>query len=215
MSITSYSELKTAAANWMARDDLTDRIPEFIALSEVRFNRRLNIRQMEQRSTTTIDTASTDPKFITLPSDFQSMRRVCLSNVTGKPTIEYLTPTALYEMRLGTFGDNTGQPAFFSIVGTEIELLPVPDQDYIVEMVYRKVIPALSDSNPSNWLLALAPDAYLAGVLVEAFMFTRDEQRATLWEQRYSAALDDLTSLNFTSDYNAGPISVMSVGVTP
>jgi len=215
MAITSYSELKTAVANWLARSDLTDRIPEFIAIAEAKFNRRLDVRQMEQRSTATINTTSTDPQFISLPSDFQSMRRVCLSSVTGKPTIEYLTPSALYQMRFGTFADNTGQPAFFTLIGSNIELLPVPDQNYTIEMVYRQVIPALSDSNTSNWLLAMAPDAYLYGALLEAAIFTQNDERVPLWAQAYKSVIDDLTSLNFTSAYNAGPISVMPVGITP
>jgi hypothetical protein len=215
MAITSYSELKAAVANWLARPDLTDRIPEFIALTEAKFNRRLDVRQMEQRSTATIDTTSTDPQFISLPTDFQSMRRVCLSSVTGKPTIEYLTPTALYQMRFGTFADNSGQPAFFTIIGSNIELLPVPDQNYTIEMVYRQVIAALSDSNTSNWLLQLAPDAYLYGALLEAAIFTQNDERVPLWAQAYKSVIDDITSLNFTSAYNAGPISVMPVGITP
>ena len=30
MAIGTFAELKTAAANWLDRSDLTDRIPEFI-----------------------------------------------------------------------------------------------------------------------------------------------------------------------------------------
>jgi len=47
MAIGNYSELNTAVANWLNRDDLTDRIPEFIVLAEARFNRVLRIRAME------------------------------------------------------------------------------------------------------------------------------------------------------------------------
>ena len=51
MAISTFAELKTAAANWLDRSDLTDRIPEFIALAEARFNRVLRIRDMETVST--------------------------------------------------------------------------------------------------------------------------------------------------------------------
>jgi len=51
MAISTFAELKTAAANWLDRSDLTDRIPEFIALAEARFNRILRIRDMETVST--------------------------------------------------------------------------------------------------------------------------------------------------------------------
>ena len=47
MAISTYSELQTAVANWLDRDDLTARIPEFIVLAEARYNRELRIRGME------------------------------------------------------------------------------------------------------------------------------------------------------------------------
>ena len=33
MAISTYAELKTAIASWLDREDLTDIIPDFIALS--------------------------------------------------------------------------------------------------------------------------------------------------------------------------------------
>ena len=47
MTISTYSELQTAAGNWLNRSDLTSRLPEFIALAESRFNRILNVPEME------------------------------------------------------------------------------------------------------------------------------------------------------------------------
>jgi hypothetical protein len=45
MAIGTYSELQTAVANWLGRDDLTDRIPEFIDLAEARLSRALEPRE--------------------------------------------------------------------------------------------------------------------------------------------------------------------------
>ena len=59
MAISTYSELQTAAANWLDRSDLSDRIPEFIALAEARFNRILRIRDMETVSTAISTAAGT------------------------------------------------------------------------------------------------------------------------------------------------------------
>ena len=41
MAISTYTELQTAVANWLDRDDMSARIPEFISLTEARFNRIL------------------------------------------------------------------------------------------------------------------------------------------------------------------------------
>lgn len=214
MAISSYSELKSAAANWLARSDLTDRIPEFITLAEAKFNRNLFVPQMEKRVTTTIDTSSTDPEFISLPTDFQTMRRVRLNSVTGKPRLEFMSQTQMDDYRYSI--DNTpAQPVYFSIVNSDIELAPTPSENYTIEMVYRANVPALSDSNTSNWLLSLAPDAYLYGALAEASMFTQNDERVPLWLQAYSGAMENLNLLGGRQAFDAGPSTISLPGVTP
>jgi hypothetical protein len=82
VSISTYTELQTAVANWLARDDLTARIPEFIALAEAKFNRVLLHPRMETRVTLTVDTNLASPEFLDLPTDFQTMRTVRLPDET-------------------------------------------------------------------------------------------------------------------------------------
>jgi hypothetical protein len=101
-TITTYATLVTAVTEYLARDQdttLIARIPTFIQLFEAKMNRSLFVRQMEARSTTTIDTTSTEPEMISLPSDFQSMRRVRLSSVSGKPHLDFKSGTQLDEYR--------------------------------------------------------------------------------------------------------------------
>jgi hypothetical protein len=57
-----------------------------------------------------------------------------------------MTQTQIEDYRYSI--DNvSGQPVYFSIVGTEMELAPTPNDDYDVEIVYRGNIPALTASN--------------------------------------------------------------------
>ena len=48
--LTSYAGLCEAVADYLGRDDMTDRIPTFIALAERRMNRDLRLRVMERRA---------------------------------------------------------------------------------------------------------------------------------------------------------------------
>src|SRR5690349_1570450 len=124
--ITTYTTLQSAVVDYLKRDQdtqLTAAVPGFIQLFEAKMNRELFVRQMEQRSTTTFDTTSSCPEFISLPSDFQSMRRVRLSSVTGKPCLEFKSGTQLDEYRFG-IGNVANQPRYFTILGTEMELGP-------------------------------------------------------------------------------------------
>lgn len=214
MSISSYSDLKSAVAGWLARGDLTARIPDFIQLAEAKFNRVLFVPQMEQRSTTSVDTASDSPEFISLPVDFQTMRRVRLNGVSGKPRLDFLSPSQIDDYRSGR-DDVSGQPQYFSIVGADMELAPTPNENYTLEMLYRKNIPALSDSNTTNWLLAMAPDAYLYASLLEATPYMVEDERIPVWSGAAGAVIDQINDLGERRVYDAGPSTVSLQGVTP
>jgi hypothetical protein len=213
MSLSNYSNLQASIGSWLARSDLTANIPDFITLFEAKVNRSLSIRQMEVRATTAVDITQASPEFISLPSDFISMRWVRLSSVTGRPRLQYLAPIAMDELRTSS-DDVPDQPAYFTILSAEIELLPTPDQDYSIEMVYRQQLPALSNTNTSNWLLQIAPDAYLYGSLCEAAAFIQNDERVPMWEAKYKAALAELESVNESAAF-AVPAAVWISGYTP
>ena len=214
MAIGTYSELCTAVANWMARSNLTSRIPEFIALAEAKFNRELRCPQMEKRSYTTVNTGADAPEFVSLPGDFQTMRRIRLSGVTGKPRLANVSQQQADMIRYDN-ANTSGQPAYFTIVGDELELIPTPSQDYEIEMVYRAVIDPLGESTPSNWLLDLAPDAYLYGALMEAAAHIKDDSRVPMWATGLTSALDGLNSLGMEQSFMSGPMAVRIEGPVP
>lgn len=214
--ITDYASLQAGATEWLARDQdatLIARIPSFIQLCEAKLNRGLFVRQMEQRSSATLTFGVPDAEFVLLPSDFQSMRRVRLSSVTGKPNLTFKSATQMDEYRASN-GDATGQPQFFTIFGSEMELVPTPDQAYTIEMVYRTVIPALA-LNTTNWLLQFAPDLYLYGTLLESAPYIKEDDRINTWGLGFKTALDGLNNLGLTSTFNAGPMNMRITGVTP
>jgi hypothetical protein len=213
MAISNYTELQTAVENWLARSDLTLRIPEFIALCEAKLNRILFVPKMEVRATTTVDMNSAEPEFISLPDDFQSMRRVRLSSVTGKPRLNFMSQTQLDDYRFST-ENIAGQPIYFTIMGDEMELAPTPNEGFTVEMVYRRNIPALA-SNTTNWLLTAAPDAYLYGALMESAPYIKEDERVAVWATGFATVVSDLNTLGFKNSFDAGPTSISLPGVTP
>jgi hypothetical protein len=214
--ITSYTTLQSTVIEYLARDQdvtLTARVPTFIQLNEAKLNRVLLHPQMEVRSTTTADTSSTEPEFVSLPSDFQSMRRIRLSGVAGKPRLEFMTQTQIEDFRYSV--DNvSGRPSFFSIVGTEMELARTPNENFELEMVYRANIPALA-SNSTNWLLDLAPDIYLYGTLLESAPYIKEDERIAVWSSAYATVLDQLNSHGNRQSFDSGPSTVWLPGVTP
>lgn len=217
MTIATYSGLVSAVTEYLARDNdatLIARIPDFIALTEAKLNRVLRCNQMEKRSTATVNTLSAEPEFISLPGDFQTMRRVRLSGVTGKPRLLFLSGTQADEMRYGR-SNVAGQPVYFTVFGNEMELIPTPDGAYTIEMVYRGYIPALTSTNTTNWLLTLAPDVYLYGCLMESAPYIKEDERLQVWGAGYTTAIDALNKLATDQTYGSGPLVVRVSGVSP
>lgn len=191
MSVSTYSELQTAIANWLHRDDLTAKIKDFIALAESRMNGDLSAREMETRATLS---ASASNAYVPLPLDLMEIRRLMLQT---NPTrvLKYATPDELQQDF--SYSDVTGQPIAFSVIGTQIQLAPIPDSDYSIEISYCQRIPALSDSNTSNWLLTLYPDAYLYDALCEAQPYIVNDARVAVFEQRYRTAVENINAIDW------------------
>jgi hypothetical protein len=213
VAISTYVELQAAAANWLARDDLTLRIPEFITLAEAKFNRVLFHPRMETRTTLTVNTLLTSPEFLDLPTDFQTMRMVRLPDEVGKPRLQFMSQTQMDDYRYSR--DNVaGTPVYFTIVGDQIELAPTPNEDMDVEVLYRANIPALAD-NSTNWLLTMAPDLYLYGTLLEAAPYIQNDERLSVWGSAVALVIDQLNSLGDRQSFDSGPSTVSLPGVCP
>ena len=189
MAISNYSELKTAIASWLDRTDLTDIIPDFIALAETRHKRDFKIRRMETRVTTNTIAGS---EFYTLPDDYIAMRNIKL-NTDPKTPLDFLTPEIMDRLNAGS---SRGTPKAYTIKGNNIELRPLPDGVYEIEVSYYKHFAALSDSNTTNDMLTHHPDVYLYGALVEAEPYLQNDKRIQVWQGYYDRAKQDIITSN-------------------
>lgn len=198
MAITTYSELQTAIANWTDRSDLTDRIPEFIDLAEAQFIRRIKHWRMEKRATTT---ASASSRTVQVPSDFISMRNLKVNSSTVD-VLEFLPPSALYENSSGT-----GVPKYYTVQGNQLALEPIPASDYTLEMDYY-AFTALSDANPTNWLLTYFPDAYLYASLLQAEAFIINDKRIPVWKLALEEVYKELKRDDHEARWNGTPLII-------
>ncbi len=196
--ITSYATLKTAVAGFLNRDDLTAIIPTFIQMAEATFNRKLRHFKMEARAT-----AAFNEPFELLPTGWIETVRLSLD---GKGPLKLLSSQEMMERKAQTW--ETGDPRFFSHTANQIELWPAPVASTgSGELVYYTQIPALSDSNASNWLLEDAPDLYLYGALIHSAPYLSDDPRIAVWGGLHA---DILASMNEQSQRQkfGGPLKM-------
>ena len=203
MAISTYSELQTAVANWLDRDDLTARIPEFIALAEARFNRILRLRSMEAKYTANTVAGQRN---LALPANYIQMRNFQV-NSNPLTTLSYVTPE-IYDSLWG--GSTSGTPKFYTILANEVSFGPIPGSVMEVEMLFYKKFDSLSVTNTTNWLITNAPDIYLYGSMLEAEPFIMNDERVPLWATALERAVTDMQEQDNKDRHSGSALRVMN-----
>jgi hypothetical protein len=199
MSITTFSELKTAIANWIERDDLTDRIPEFITLAEAKINDEVRIREMRERDATL--TASTSSRLVAVPAGFIDAEQL---EMTYSSQIWFPTFVTHWNMKHHR-NITDGPPHFFTLWGGNIEFERTPDYAYSMELTFYKKQTALSDSNTTNDVLTNYPNIYLYASLIAAEPYMNNDPRIKTWAALYEDARDTANNANKYSAHS-GPV---------
>lgn len=199
MTISDYASLLVDAGEYSGREDIAHNFPRFLGLAELKLNRGLRVADME----VTDEIALIDGEG-TLPADFLEAREV--RNASGIPiravSLQQLTNSCV---------DRSGTPAGYAIVGSTIKVRPVSDNELTV--TYYARIPALTPSNPTNWLLEKAADVYLYALVNEIAIWAKDVEGASAAQQLLMMALSGLKIEDERARW--GNAQLVVGGVTP
>ncbi len=199
-AFTSYDNLKTNIASYLARTDLTEQIPMFISLAEKRLNRDLRLRQTLQQSTYTMDSGFNVPT----PADFLEMQDIHLDANPVIP-LTFQTVSQFYR-RSGV--QNQGIPVNYTLIADNFVLSPEPTGASEISMTYFKIPQPMSDTNPTNEYLDVCPDLVLYASLAESAPFLMDDPRLATWQALYAEGLASITKSNQDSVFPAQPLSI-------
>ncbi|KKK61088.1 hypothetical protein LCGC14_3017840 [marine sediment metagenome] len=200
MAITTNAELKTAIANWLERDDLTSRIPEFISLTEDNIGRELRVRAMETSVNLTVSSQET-----ALPTGFVQQRRLYRDNDASR--LEFFPPEDFW---IRNAKSETGTPKLYTIEGDNLVVGPSPDVSQTFKLLYFKKFTALSDDSDTNWIFTNARGLYLFGTLIELSMYHEDEVGAIKWSVRWDNLLEKVHTANVKDRFPLGSLQMRS-----
>lgn len=181
----TYSELKTAIANYLNRSDLDSMMDTFIQQTEAELNRKLRTKDMIKRAS-----ATADAQYLTLPTDWMEAINVEITSGNFSPLFQ-MSIESLDVYRKGN-DNRTGQPIYYALVDDTMELCPTPDGSYTLQLTYFSKIPALSDSNTSNFVSTSYSDVYLYGCLRTASIYLMDDARASGFTSLFDKALEEM-----------------------
>lgn len=187
--MTAYSDLQADIIRFAFRDgdeEYEGAVKTFIRLGEAALNRDLQLLSFEVDAPLTGTTGS---RFLPLPTDF--VEPVALHLLSGGGYQE-LRPDVAGDMPLQ---QGNGWPSAWAINGNQIQIDTPCDQAHQFSLRYRAKF-ALSDENPTNWLLENHYDLYLAASLGWGAAFMRDDPELAKWK---ALAQEALASVNWSA----------------
>lgn len=196
MSITSYSELKTAVARWLKRDDLTDLIPDYIAFGENRLwygdrgqfpTKPFRARLMEFSNGGTIASQTIPPSYLGDTTN-SYIETISLSVTSGSDQydLRYLPPH-----QFSNYESQPGNPKFYTYQNQQIYTAPstaLPFRHY-----YYSKYPALSNAAPTNDLFVAYPELYLWAACIEGALDIMSDSMAARFAAKYQGRADAIT----------------------
>tara|TARA_R110002096_G_scaffold309563_1_gene504262 strand:+ start:447 stop:1067 length:621 start_codon:yes stop_codon:yes gene_type:complete len=194
MPITTYAELKTNIAEFLNRDDVAAISDTFISNAEDDLNLQLRHWRQEKRSTAEIDT-----QYSAIPADMLEIIRFYTTSGDTRP-LELISQAEMLDRKFRNL-NTSGQPAYYALTAGELEVYPVPDGTYTSELYYYSRIPALSDSNTTNWVLDYYSSAYLYGSLIHSAPYLKDDARIQVWAALYQSAIDAMNTESEKAKY--------------
>jgi hypothetical protein len=221
--MTNYAELRAAIADWLARPEdpaIAALTPDLIRLAEARivfgsgeigstlYAPPLRVRQMETRATIVLSA-----EYVALPTDFAEMRELKI-NTAHERKLTYLTPQHFAEIAAS---HGSGLPRFYTLVGNALRFGPVPSGSppLTAELLYYAKLPPLTESSPTNWLLATAPHIYLFGALLEAAAYIRDPTQLADWSAQYMTAVSAFQAQDRRAKHGGAPLVIRPSGAAP
>jgi len=201
MALSNFTDLKLSVADWLNRSDLANVIPDFITLAEAQLNRELRHYKQQNKATANIET-----QYSATPIDWLQSIRFHL-NDTSSTLLKQTSPEEIAKLRDEADNAN-GRPQYYSHIGDLIEVYPTPDASYTGELLYYQQIPSLSDSNATNWLLAMSPDLYLYGALLQASPYLQNDERMAVWGSAYQGAINAVMGESDNSRHSASNLKL-------
>lgn len=201
-SPATFDALQAAIKAWI--DDAAIDASECIGLAEARLNRLLTGPEMDASATVTPIAGAAD-----LPADFVELRAIYLS-ADLRVRLES-APLGIVQGLQAL----TGVPSIYCVTGGAIQIAPIPDADYPIVLTYRRTVPPLSSTSPTNWVLARHPDLYLAAALAVAEFKGWNDERLPMLKSWYDELLAEVNTVG-TKARRAGPIRLRPpVGEAP
>lgn len=180
--ITTYAELQTAVASWLARGNLSGAIPDLIMVGEKWIFRKARTREMEAALSFTMASGEG-----VVPDDYVAIKH---ARINGTPTSPLRVRHSSQIYQQYPMRSSDGRPTFIGVDGSTFVFGPFPDSDYDVRGIYYRRLTSIATSE--NALFLANPDLYLFASLAEAAPYMKDDKRVPMWMSKRDSICADM-----------------------
>ena len=173
MSLATYADLKATVIRFSGRDDLSDLLDDFIALTEEQIysNEIMPLRLRGFETTAALVTIA-GTNAVAIPATYLQARSITLDSGGVEREMFFNSPSALPKR------SGSGIPVSFTVEGDSLVFDVTPDGVYNISFHYYAKPTALSASNTTNFVLTNHPSIYLNGCLSELKSYASEIQDA-------------------------------------
>lgn len=189
-SFIDYDNLCETIASWLARDDLTEEIKNFVWLAECDIQRTIRFRDPQDSiyESTTVE----DQEWVELPEDYAEGGHLRWDNSNKTlPQLEVSSIAALDQLSIqkaSTWFGREQRVAF--LWGNRLYMGPVPGAEPFT-LYYKSGVVHLSSKTSTNLILREYPDCLLYGSLATSAPFLGADERLGMWVQLYDNAKEE------------------------
>ena len=195
MSFT-YATLKTAVQDYLqvSETTFTTQLPRFIQESE---DRIFSMVQLPDQRKNVQGNLTSGNRFLATPTDFYAPMSLAIINSDTYDYLDYKHPSFIKEFSSGT---TQSTPKYYSLFDeTSLEISPIPDSNYTVELHYLNKPSSLTNGSDSGTTMLSTdyPDALLYGALVEGSIFLKEPPEIVAqFEGRFKEAIARMKNIS-------------------
>ena len=183
MAVGTVAEIKTAAADWLNRSDLTSQIDDFYSLALIEATRKLETKIGTVVTEKTISASEATAKRFFEPSD--SLDIISITDSKGNP----LTEVTYEEYRAYT--DTSGSPMVYARAESYIYIAPPPAENDVFT-IQSKALNSSAYASYQSSGSSFISDILLYGILMHAYVFLKDDNRVALFKQKFDELILDV-----------------------
>ena len=205
----NYKDIVVAAKAYTDRydEELADHMGAFTKVVEAKINNALRTGDQSVRSQIWLRAGE---EYYGLPCDWGGARDVEILHEGQQHgrTLVYLAPEEMNKLSRQQRGEHN----YYTIIAGQIQVAP-PADNQVLEIVYYQRLPELTNDDDINWLTEKNPDAYIFGLCTEISAFAKDEMGFAAYQQRFMAALQDITMEDHVTRWSGPALRVQLEGL--